>query len=88
MASLQYEKGHKENSVDLAFAVASRTFSVLVRDLEMFVSVDLLLGIFGLSIVRRELIVLASLHGGICFRRLGFAVLADAKTGVSARPAL
>ena len=39
-------------------------------------------------IVCRVLIILASPHGGICLRRFGFAVLADAKPGVSARPAL
>ena len=36
----------------------------------------------------RTFIVLASPHGGICSQQLGFAVLADAKPGVSARPAL
>ena len=41
-----------------------------------------------LILLGRTFIVLASPHGGICFRQLGFAVLADAKPGVSARPAL
>ena len=41
-----------------------------------------------LILLGRTFIVLATPHGGICFRQLGFAVLADAKPGVSARPAL
>ena len=41
-----------------------------------------------LSFVCQIFIVLASPHGGICFRQLGFVVLTDAKPGVSARPAL
>ena len=42
MASPQYEKDYMENSADLISAVTSRTFSVSVRDLEMFVFVDFL----------------------------------------------
>ena len=36
-ASPQYETDHVDHFVDLIFAVTSRTFSELVRDLKMFV---------------------------------------------------